>query len=313
MGNTREVPKYKLENCSKKLQLKKSIVSLKSQIYSKRAQNRHYNLLKESLDHGQILVHLDYPESYKSSQQNEIQSAYFGNTIFKIFTACCYTKPLDDDGDLKKDSIIVISEDKDHDRAAAITCVKKVIEKAKEINPASYDKIYIWSDGCSAQFRARFVFCLLTENLFDNAELIWNYNQKKSHGKGPMVGVDGTVKNIIFRKVKLGFVTINTPLEFRQAVLKFVPSIHSVYLADADVLSKSENTEQESKKIPETLTIHDIERFQMKGVYALKFFHLAEDEQPFYTQWYANGKDVMICRHESSEFDDNHCASCHEE
>ena len=229
-----------------------------------------------------------------------------------IFTACCYTKSLDDDGDLKKDLIVVISESKDHDRAEAITCVRKVIEKAEEINAASYDKIYIWSDGCSAQFRSCFVFCLLKKNMFDNAELIWNYNEK-SHGKGSMDGVGGTVKNIIFRKVKSGFVTINTPLEFHQAVLKLIPSIHNVYLADTDVRSKPENIEQELKKIPETLTIHHIERFQMKGVYALKFFHLAEDEQPFYTQWYANGKDAVICRYKSSEFDDNHCASCHEE
>ena len=162
----------------------------------------------------------------------------------------------------------MISESKDHDRAAVITCVKKVIEKAEEINAASYDKIYIWSDGCSAQFCSRFALRLLKENLFDNADLIWNYNEK-SHGKGPMDGVGGTVKNIIFRKVKSGFVTINTPLEFHQAVLKFVPSIDSVYLADADILSEPENIEQESKKIRETLTIHHIERFQMKGVYAL--------------------------------------------
>ena len=113
---------------------KKSIVSLKSHIYSKRVQNRHYNLLKDSLDHGKILVHVDYAESYKNSQQNEIQSA---NTAFSIFTACCYTKSPDDDGGLKKDSIVVISESRDHDRAAAITCVKKVIEKAEEINAAS--------------------------------------------------------------------------------------------------------------------------------------------------------------------------------
>ena len=56
---------------------KKFIVTLKSHIYAKRAQNRHYNLVKESLGHGQILAHVDYAESYKNSQQNEIQSAYF--------------------------------------------------------------------------------------------------------------------------------------------------------------------------------------------------------------------------------------------
>ena len=50
------------------------------------------------------------------------------------------------------------------------------------------------------------------------------------------VGVGGTVKNIIFRKVRSGFVTIDSPFESRQAILKFVPSIKRVYLPDTHVL-----------------------------------------------------------------------------
>ena len=71
----------------------------------------------------------------KNSQQNEIQSAYFGNSTFSIFTACYYTKTLEDGG-LKKDSIVVVSESKEHNRAAALTCLKKVIKRAEEINVA---------------------------------------------------------------------------------------------------------------------------------------------------------------------------------
>ena len=126
-----------------------------------------------------------------------------------------------------------------------------MVEKAEEINVAKYDKIIIWSDECSAQFRSRFVFRLLTEDFFDGGKFTWNDN-KKSHGKGPMDGVGGTVKNIIFRKVKSGFVTIDSPFEFRQAILKFFPSIRSVFLIDTDALNEPENIEQESKKIQET-------------------------------------------------------------
>ena len=50
--------------------------------------NRRYTHVKEALDHGKILVHVDYVESYKSSQQNEIQSVYFENSTFSIFAAC---------------------------------------------------------------------------------------------------------------------------------------------------------------------------------------------------------------------------------
>ena len=191
----------------------------------------------------------------------------------------------------------------------ALTCLKKVVEKAEEINVAKYDKIIVWSDGCSPQFCSCFMFRLLTADLFDGIELTWNCNEK-CHGKGQMDSVGGTVKNI-FRKVKSDFVTIDSPFEFHQAILKFVPSIKAVFLSDTVVLNEPENIEQESKKIPETLKVHHVERFEVKGVYGLKSFYLAENEQPFYTQWYSNGKDVVICGHEIA--DDNLCALCHEE
>ena len=95
--------------------------------------------------------------------------------------------------------------------------------------------------------------------------------------------------------------------------MEFVPSIKSVYLPDTGVLNEPESTEQESKKIPETLKVHHVKRFEVKGVYGLKFFYLAEDEQPFFTQWYSNGKDDVICGHEIADVDDNHSALCLED
>ena len=37
---------------------------------------------------------------------------------------------------------------------------------------------------------------------------------------------------------------------------------------------------------------------------------LAENEKPFFTQSYTNGKDVIVCGHENSNPDNDHCASC---
>ena len=142
-----------------------------------------------------------------------------------------------------------------------------MVEKAEEIDVAKYDKTIVWSDECSAQFCSHFVFRLLTEDLFDGVELKWNYNEK-SYWKGPMDGAGGTVKNIIFRKVKLGFVTIDSPFEFHQAILKFFTSVKSVYLSDTGVLNELENIKQESEKIPETHKVHHVEGLKWKGYMA---------------------------------------------
>ena len=100
--------------------------------------------------------------------------------------------------------------------------------------------------------------------------------------------------------------TIDSPFEFYQAV----SAIKCVYVSNEDVFKEPENMEHESIPIRETLKIHKIERSEMKGIYGLNFFYLAEDEKPFFTQWYANEKDVLVCGHDDGEVDTNHCAAC---
>ena len=65
---------------------------VKKHIYTKRIQFDAYNKTKNSLKKNGIV---DYTESYRNKQQDEILSVYFGNTSFSIFTACAYTKSTD--------------------------------------------------------------------------------------------------------------------------------------------------------------------------------------------------------------------------
>ena len=55
----------------------------------------------------------------------------------------------------------------------------------------------------SAQFRSRFIFKLLASTLFLENENFCFYNERH-HGKCPMDVVGGTLKNVVFRKVKSG-------------------------------------------------------------------------------------------------------------
>ena len=81
----------------------------------------------------------------------------------------------------------------------------------------------MWSDGCAAQFRSRFVFKLLA-NYCRDLQLECNYNDDHD-GKGPMDGIGETIKNVVFRQLKSGRDFINSPAEFSVAANKFVPSI----------------------------------------------------------------------------------------
>ena len=130
-------------------------------------------------------------------EQDEIQSTYFVHNSFSIFTACCYTREID--GTLLNENFTVTSDATDDSRIAAFSCINLIIDSLQKQFPSqfnNYPVFYIWSDVCTSQFRSRFVFALMTHSNPD-CTIQWYYNERH-HRKGPMDGVGGTVKNMIF-------------------------------------------------------------------------------------------------------------------
>ena len=283
---------------------------LKKHIYIKRQQHATYNQLKENLKTGEILLHVDYSENYVNKQQGEIQSAYFGHDSFSIFTACCYLR--DAEEKLVNENVVVVSEASDHSRIAAFTCINKVFNFVREKHELPLKvTLHVWSDGCAGQFRSRYVFSLLS-TLDKTVNLRWYYNERH-HGKGPMDGVGGTIKNRVYRDVMSNKCLIKSAEEFSNHANKVVNGITSLYLPESDLLAEPDNIE-EAPKIPETLSVHMLVRnFNEDSVCSINFFNLATDVEPFFTQFYIKDGDPEVCGHEMLplSFDpDQTCAFC---
>ena len=257
-----------------------TIISLKRHIFVKRVQYKHYVDFKNNIGKNDIFVHVDYSESYENKQQREIQSAYFGHTTIP-----------------------------DHSRAAAITCVLKEIENIQEIHRHLPLKInaMVLSDGCAAQFRSRFVFKLLA-GIDSSLNLTWCYNERH-HGKGPMDGIGGTLKNCVYRDVMSGKCVIDTPKQFAEHADKSIKGITSLYLPSDEVMTEPDGMDL-SPKIPETLKIHMIKcLFDHQKVSYIEFYKTASDPEPYFTQFYGE----VACGHPKHGTDDNHCGGCLEE
>ena len=110
-----------------------------------------------------------------------------------------------------------------------MSCLKKVIDTIETECGKSLTNAILWSNGMGTQFRSRFTFQLFAGTLLLNKSLYWFYNERH-HGKGPMDGMSGTIKNATFQKVKSGQILVHTPKGFSDASMKFVPSIITVYL-----------------------------------------------------------------------------------
>lgn len=287
----------------------RKVIELKEHIHRKRIQAAAYNQCKTGLEQGEAIFHVDYSESYKNKQQDEIQSAYFGQSSFSLFTACVYH--LDGNDSLYKRPITVVSESSDHSRLAALTCIDFVM---KEVEKHIFlKKIIIWSDGCASQFRSRYVFKLLSTYRPD-LSIEWHYNEAH-HGKGPMDGIGGTIKNVVFRQVKSGKTIINSAEDFCKAANQFCPSIATLF-QQSEVLLKEPVDIQKAPVIPSTLKIHKFKRLPAtaSGEVTIDFYFLSNSKEPCHSQKYLTRKG---CGHIDRDFDSlskfrSTCAHCME-
>ena len=232
----------------------------------------------------------------------------FGHTCFSLFTACCYYRSINS-SHLENVPITITSESSDHSRNAAFSCVNMIIQyMQKKTHPENINKVFVWSDGCASQFRSKFVFSLMT--YFDKTmDVEWHYNEAH-HGKGPMDGVGGTVKNVVFRNVKSGKALINSPKEFANCAAQLVPSISSLYLPLEEMIEEPDDVIA-APAIPGTLKIHKVVRqFNEHGVCSLEFFKLSDQGEPTYTQFYRRNDDPAVCGHLNANVDENTCGYC---
>ena len=120
----------------------------------------------------------------------------------------------------------------------------------------SLQRRYIWSDGCSAQFRSSFTFVLLTTHLHPDKDIEWNYNEahhgkgptdlhpdkdiewnysEAHHGKGPICGIGGTIKNKVFEQVKSVRIFEDSPKDFAVHASRLIQSITTLYLPKKNI------------------------------------------------------------------------------
>ena len=155
----------------------------------------------------------------------------------------------------------------------------------------------IWSDGCAAQFRSRYVFKLLSTYRLDLL-IDWHYNEAH-HGKGPMDGIGRSIENVVFRHVKSERIIINSVKEFSEAANQFCPSITTLFQRSDAILSESIDIE-EAPIIPGTLKIHNLKRSNQTATREVKidFFFLSNSKEPCFTQIY-----TKQCGHVDRDFD----------
>ena len=131
-----------------------------------------------------------------------------------------------------------------------------------------------------AQFRSKFIFQLLAGTMFLNKSLCWFCNERH-HGKGPMDGAGGTIKNVIFPKSKVR----PDCGPYTKRIFSCCHEICAIYYC----LSRSDETVEpgsihQAPSIPETLPINKFFRqINDKRDCSAEFFKTAVVQKAFHT------------------------------
>ena len=111
------------------------------------------------------------------------------------------------------------------------------------------------------------IFFALLSQIDSKVEVNW-YFIKRHHGKGPIDGMGGTIKNKVYRDVMSNKCLIKNAKDFLEYVNKNINDITSIYMPINELLTEPDNIEN-APKIPETLSFHKVTRSSMKIIFVL--------------------------------------------
>ena len=124
--------------------------------------------LKANPKEDEVILNVDFSKNYKNTQLHEIQRAYFGHENFTIFTGACYFHEsiavehgkLDEESNLVKLPVAIISNETSHDRNVAFTNNNRLISMAKDIQyrtkrvqPNNANLVSLYKSAAFFQFR----------------------------------------------------------------------------------------------------------------------------------------------------------------
>ena len=180
-----------------------------------------------------MIIQVDFAMDY-NCQDNaaEIQSAIYGRRNVTIFTCAVYIQ--------KKCNSYAVLTDADKYKSTVRQCMLRILQDVLlKFDLELVDKLIIWSDGPSNEFRNQFVTGKLLHEIMCliKKPCVWKYFET-SHGKGVCDGIGGTLKACVKRHVRgkhRDDFVVQDYTEFYKVVKPYVPEITLLLLKQKDV------------------------------------------------------------------------------
>ena len=158
-----------------------------------------FSSMKKNVKEGEVVSVYDFAENYRTSYQDEVQSAHWNYNQVTVHPVVNYYS-CHGCTELVTHSVVVISDDLKHDAFAVDSFIRKVHSFFYEKN-LKFKRSIEWSDGCAAQYKSKLPFYLLQRRGSNGLPVSRHYFGSR-HGKNPSDGESAVVKSAVCRAVQ---------------------------------------------------------------------------------------------------------------
>jgi len=184
--------------------------------------------VKELQIDSEIMIVLDFSENFSTTSQKDIQSAFFSKKQISLFTAIRYH------AQNPPQSFVFINDDTSHSKNQVYFYISLMIEEIKKDVPFLKHVTFV-SDGCSGQFKNRFIMLNLLYTIEDfGCSSQWIFTPT-GHGKNAVDGVGGTLKRQVYNRVMTGKNEVYTAYDFFKCASEFSLKTKLFYVDQKDV------------------------------------------------------------------------------
>lgn len=189
----------------------------------------YHNAVKKSTesDATSCVLVFDFAEKFKITNQNEVQSAHYGQTPITIFTVAEYFKGL-------KSKVIVSDFEKQ-----TKDCIIAFIVRIMEDLPPEIQMVDIFTDNAGSQFKNQYLMeSLKTIQKMLGKTIRWNFFAPM-HGKSVVDGIGGSVKRFVRRKILAHDLILKNAQDF-QMVAVDMENVEAIFTSVAEIEEMNE-------------------------------------------------------------------------
>ena len=152
---------------------------------------------KLTLEDGEALCIQDFSNNIDLKHQDEVKGAHWGTTQVTVHPSVVYAK-IPGQNELKRVVITHLSDIKQHDAHMVNYITSDCIKYLSDKFELKLKKLYLWSDGCTSQYKGKTSFYYLANY---NIEIERNFFGSE-HGKNESDGVTGQISKKVSDAIK---------------------------------------------------------------------------------------------------------------